>query len=227
MVMLFAAALCFTALHLLVSGTTLRQALVARLGERAYTVLFSLASVAALGWLIVAYGRLRVPQPTPFTAARGLADTMVLIAFVFVVLGLLARSPTAVGGERLLRAPDDAAPARGIHRITRHPFLWGVALWAAVHVLLNPGAIHLLFFGTFLVVALFGTVSIDRKRALRLGEAWQRYAALTSNVPFAAIVRGRNRLVMGELGLWKLAVAAAACAAIAALHARFFGMPVL
>lgn len=27
--------------------------------------------------------------------------------------------------------------ARGIVRITRHPFLWGVALWALVHFIVN------------------------------------------------------------------------------------------
>ena len=111
------------------------------------------------------------------------------------------------------------------HRITRHPFLWGVALWSAVHLLFNPEAANLLFFGTFVLVAVAGTFSIDAKRARLFGEGWQRYAAQTSNVPFAAIVQGRNRFVLAELGWLKLAAAVAVFAALAWLHARFFGLP--
>jgi uncharacterized membrane protein len=85
--------------------------------------------------------------------------------------------------------------------------------------------VNLLFFGTFVLVAAAGTFSLDAKRARLYGEGWQRYAAQTSNLPFAAIVQGRNRLVVGELGWGKLAAAAVVYAAFAVLHARFFGLP--
>jgi uncharacterized membrane protein len=226
MASLFFAALTFTGLHLLISGTRLRGTLVRRVGERGFAALFSLASVASLVWLVHAYVRVRAPAITPMADLRGVADALVLVAFVFMTLGLLARSPTAVGGERLLTQPEHPADlARGIHRVTRHPFLWGIALWAAVHAVFNPGLAHALFFGTFVVVGLAGTVSIDRKRALKLGDAWQRYAALTSNLPFAAIARGRNRLVWRELGLLKLLAALVVFALVAAFHARLFGVP--
>jgi uncharacterized membrane protein len=214
------AALTFTGLHLLVSGTRLRDTLIARLGARPYQGLFSLASAGALTWLIVSYGRVRVPQLTPLAQLKGLADVLVLVAFAFMLLGLLTKGPTAVGAEKLLDQE-----ARGVHRITRHPFLWGISLWAAVHAAFNPEPPGLLFFGTFLVVGVAGTFSIDGKRARLFGERWQRYAATTSNLPFAAIAQQRNRLVLGEIGLAKIAAALGAFGFFAYFHAKFFGLP--
>lgn len=216
------AALTFAAMHLLIAGTRGRDALVARLGEARFRGLFSLASAAALGWLIWAYVQARQPALTSMTDARWLGAVVLFVAFLFIVLGLLTPGPTIVGGERLLQRED---PARGIHRITRHPFLWGVALWGAVHVAFNPETENLVFFGTFVFVAGVGTFSLDAKRARAYGEAWQRYAQLTSNIPFAAIVQRRNRFALAELGWVRLVAAIAAYAAFAVLHARFFGLP--
>ena len=49
------AALAFVLIHLGVSGTALRDTLVARLGLRGYMPLFSVLSVAAIVWLVSAY----------------------------------------------------------------------------------------------------------------------------------------------------------------------------
>lgn len=219
---LILAALAFAGLHLLVSGTTARDALVARLGEKAYRGLFSLASAVTLAWLIMAWAKVRVPMPTPLPALKGPADLLVLLAFVFVVLGLLTPGPTIVGAEKLLEKEDNV---RGVHRITRHPFLWGVALWALVHLALNPEPANLAFFGTFALVAIAGTFSIDAKRARLYGQLWPRYAAKTSNVPFAAIAQGRSRLALGEIGFLKVAAGLLAFGFFAYFHARFFGLP--
>jgi uncharacterized membrane protein len=218
------AALVFIAMHLLIAGTRLRDALVLRLGERSYRGLFSLASAAVLGWLIWAYVRARAPQLTPLLELRWLAGALLSVAFLLIVLGVTTPGPTIVGGEKLLDRDD---PARGIHRVTRHPFLWGIALWGAVHIVYNPGLAHLVFFGTFVAVGIAGTFSIDAKRLRRFGEKWQRYAAVTSNVPFAAVATGRNRIVWSEFGALRPAAAVVAFVLVAVLHARFFGVPAL
>ena len=49
----------------------------------------------------------------------------------------------------------------GALRVTRHPFLWGIALFSVGHLATVPTRASLLLFGTLLVVALTGTVSID------------------------------------------------------------------
>ncbi len=222
MLALLIASLGFAAIHLLVAGTRVRDALVARLGEGAYSGLFSLASAGLLGAMIWTFVRARTIAITPYYDLRWVAVLLVFIAFVLIVLGVTTVGATGVGGGKQLQHPDSA---RGIHRITRHPFLWGVALWAAAHIAYNPGTAYLVFFGTFLVVALAGTFSIDAKRARRFGELWPAYARITSSVPFVAIAQGRNRLAPGEIGLWRIAAAIAVFVLALMLHARLFGMP--
>ena len=113
-------------------------------------------------------------------------------------------NPTAVGGDSQL---DQAESPGGILAITRHPFLWGVVLWGASHLAVNGDAASLVLFGSLLMLALFGTASIDAKRRRKLGDRWEPFAARTSNVPFAAILAGRNSLRLGTIGAWRVGLA--------------------
>jgi uncharacterized membrane protein len=119
--------------------------------------------------------------------------------------------------------------ARGIVRITRHPFLWGVALWALVHVVVNGDLASLVFFGSLLLLALGGTVAIDAKRRRRFGKGWEPFAQTTSSVPFAAILRGKNSIVsaLGEIGIVRPLVALLAYVLIFYIHGRLFGAPLV
>jgi uncharacterized membrane protein len=218
----------FVLLHVGVSATGLRAALVRRLGEGPYRGLFALASAAALVWMIVAFGQMRADPGDPLNAliwapppwGRHAAQGLVLLAFLLAVPGLLTPGPTTAGLEG--RLGDDAA--KGVLRITRHPFLWGVALWAAGHLLANGERYSVMLFGALGLMALLGTRSIDRKGRARSPEAWSRFAAVTSNIPWAAIVQGRNRLVFQEIW-WKLAVALMVYAALAYAHVWLVGAP--
>jgi uncharacterized membrane protein len=124
------------------------------------------------------------------------------VAMILLLGGFLVKNPTAVGMEGALAAEDAAANlARGVNRITRHPLQWSIVLWAAAHMAANGDKVSVVFFGTFLVLGLVGGALIDRKKAARLGATWEPFARVTSNIPFAAIVSGRNRLVPAELVL--------------------------
>jgi uncharacterized membrane protein len=50
-------------------------------------------------------------------------------------------------------------PPQGIVRVTRHPFLTGVGLWALVHLIGDGDVASLVFFAVWAVVALAGTVA--------------------------------------------------------------------
>ena len=76
------------------------------------------------------------------------------------------------------------------------------------------------------LMVLFGTRSIDRKGRARDAEGFARFEAVSSNVPFAAILQGRNRLALGEIALPALAGLAAAFV-VAWAHGALFGTPVL
>lgn len=221
---LMVAAAFFAGLHLLVSGTRLRDGLVRRLGAKTYMALFSLASAVGLTALIVCYGQVRAPAATVWQDGLGVAAVLNFLALLLVVFGVTSRGPTAVGGGSKL---GEAGAVSGIHRVSRHPMLWGFALWALTHMLFNPEPVNLIFFGTFLTVAFCGTFSIDAKRARIHGEAWSRYLAQTSNWPFLAIIHGRNQLVLNELGWARPLGCLVLFAALIALHQRLFGLPAI
>jgi uncharacterized membrane protein len=222
---LLAACAFFVGIHVVISGSPLRGVVVGRIGERPYLGLFSLLSVAGMVWLVRAYARAEpVWLWSPPAALRWAAPLLVLVAFLFVVIGLTTPSPTAAGGEGRLGL---AEPAQGVLRVTRHPFLWGVALWALTHLGLNGDAASVALFGSLLLLALIGPLLIDAKRRRAFGPAWERFASVTSNVPFAAILRGRNRWQPGEIGAWRVVIALAAWAAMLAAHPWLFGVPAL
>lgn len=222
---LIAAAVFFAGIHLGIAGTRLRDVIVSAIGERAYLAVFSLASLGGIVWLAMAYNRASVETFTLLWAAepwwRHAAMGVIALASFFVVLGLATPGPTSVGQEALLDAPE---PARGIHRITRHPFLWGVLLWALAHMAVNGDLASVIFFGTFALIALFGPPSIDAKRARKLGERWQAYAARTSNIPFAAILAGRNSLNLREIGVARPLAAVVVYLGLAHAHEALFGV---
>jgi uncharacterized membrane protein len=229
MIWLIAAAVVFLLIHLAISGTRLRDAITGAIGQGAYMGLFSLASLACLVWLGFAYaGAQRSGADPVWWAATPLTKWIQLVvtfvAFMLVVPGLLTPNPTSVRQEGQLAKPD---AVRGILRVTRHPFLWGVALWAAGHLMVNGDLASLILFGTLLVLAILGTGSIDGKRRRALGATWDAFAAQTSAVPFAAIAAGRQSLKLGEIGWWRLGVAVIVWGALVFAHPLLFGVAAL
>ena len=99
--------------------------------------------------------------------ATRLGIPVVAIAFFLGVQGLLARNPTGVQVGRSAAVPEDAI--YGVVRITRHPFLWGVVIWSIFHLAANGDEASVVFFGTFFLLALFGTTLIDAKRRRKMG----------------------------------------------------------
>jgi uncharacterized membrane protein len=223
------AAAFFLAIHLLVSGTRVRDALTGRIGQGPYMGLFSLASIAGLAWLGFAFAAARRAGAsdvfwTVTPATRWVQLVLQLIAMLLIVPGLTTPNPTSVRQEGALERPD---VVKGMLRITRHPFLWGVAIWAFGHLLVNGDAASLVLFGSLLALALFGTSSIDAKRRRALGATWDAFADQTSNVPFAAIAAGRQRLSVSEVGWWRILLAIAVWAALSWGHPYLFGVRAL
>lgn len=225
MINLWAAAAFFLALHLLVSGTGLRSRLVGAIGEKPYMALFSLASIGGIAWLCMAYNATDdVPNRLYWVAPIWLvhaAPLVMIIAFLFALIGLTTPNPTAVKAEALIDKPDTI---RGMLRITRHPFLWAVMIWSALHLGLNGDRASIIFFGTYLLLAALGTLSIDEKRKKALGVRWAGFVSQTSNVPFGAIIASRNRLVISELGWWRILLGLVFFGALFYGHLWLFGV---
>ena len=214
------ASFAWFALHALVAGSELRWWLVQRLGQRAFSAIFSLLSLASLLFLIDAYRKAPFyplwfsPRIIHFLPLAVMPFALVLLVGAFSV-----PNPTAVGAEKVLERTD---AARGVLRITRHPFLWATALWSAAHLLVTGHVAAILFFGTLLVTALRGTSSIDEKRRRTNKAEFTRYLEITSNLPFAAIIQGKNRLALKELWV-PLVIAGLLLAVLLKVHLRLFG----
>jgi uncharacterized membrane protein len=214
------AAIFFAGIHLGISGTAMRARAIGILSKSGYMAAFAIASVIGLVWLVAAYNR------APYIATWGTLEwwkptaiIVMLPASLLVVIGLTTPNPTSIAQEGRLEQPP-----QGIVRVTRHPFLTGVGLWALVHLIGNGDVASLAFFATWAIVALVGTVSIDVKRRRLLGSDWEPFATQTSIVPFAAIAAGRNRFVAGEIGLWRWGVALLGYALMLGGHAQVIGV---
>jgi uncharacterized membrane protein len=222
MTTLIIAAMFFVGIHLFIAGTGLRARLVRWAGEEMFQALFSLLSLGGIIWLSRAYGQAEyVELWGQVQSFRMLALIFMLIAFFFVVFAFTAPNPTAVRGGSLLKEKE---PARGIQRITRHPFLCGVALWSFTHLAFNGDLASLVFFGAFLILSLAGPASIDKKRKEVFGADWDRFAAVTSIIPFMAIIQERNSLQLGELGWWRPVVAVIVFGIFLDIHRYLFGV---
>ncbi|MEP7051628.1 MAG: NnrU family protein, partial [Pseudomonadota bacterium] len=146
-------------LHAFIAGSELRWRLVRALGEKPFQALFSVLSLASLWFLIASYRKASfyplwfAPRPIHWLPLLVMPFALVLLVGAFSV-----PNATAVGAEKVLQRTD---AARGVLRITRHPFLWSVALWSGAHLLVTGHVAAILFFGTLFLSALRGSSSID------------------------------------------------------------------
>ena len=135
----------FIGVHSVPSFSTLRLDLIARIGEGSYKAAFAVIALVGLVLIIVgkAYADF-VPLWQPPAWGRHITFALMLPA---LALFAAANMPT------------------NIKRITRHPMLWGVTLWAVGHMLANGDFASVLLFGTFGAYALLDMWSANNRGA--------------------------------------------------------------
>ncbi len=184
MLILILGILVFVGIHLLPTFSALRGRLLAQWGEKKYKGLFSVVSF--IGLLLIIVGMVKAPFVhlwlPPFW---GKYLALLLMPFSFMLFAA-ANMPS------------------NIKRFTPHPMLWGVTLWAALHLSANGDVASLLLFGSLGAFALFDIVSANRRGATESTEA----------LPLSkdAMVVGAGLLAYGVLLF---------------LHPYLFGVPVL
>ena len=198
----------FVGSHLLLSHP-LRRALAGRMGERGFQIVYFVVAIACLIMLVQAW-RGMPPEPPLWAVGDGLwviASLIVLFASMLFIGSLI--------GNPALPAPNAAAAAqaapRGVFAITRHPMMWGFALWAVAHVIVMPTGAQIVLSATIIFLALVGSAGQDAKKAQLMGDAWRHWAARTSFVPFARQIGGaapwgdavpRPHALFGGIVLW-------------------------
>ena len=219
------AGIAFCGSHVLLSSTRLRGSLRDQLGERGFLAVYSLTSLAVFAWFVAAYATAPTIMLWPRQRWTALVPVLVMpLAAILLVAGYSTRNPTAVGMERSARADD---PAPGILSVTRHPVMWAIGLWAVAHLIANGDLSSVLFFGSLAVLALGGTVLIDRKKQLALGSNWPRLTQVTSNLPFAALLARRTKLRWRDLGILRVAAGLLLYAVLYLAHPIITGLPIM
>lgn len=191
MVDLLAAVGAFLLTHLIPAVGPVRAALVRAMGRRMYLATYTAISLGVVFWLIVAFRAAPVVPLWPAeTWTRWVPVLVMPFSCVLLVAALSSANPLSLAVVRRRYDPDRP----GIVSITRHPLMWGLALWAGAHLPPNGDGASVVLFGLLAVLSLIGPVSLDAKARADLGRAeWERLSAATGSVPFAAILAGRTR----------------------------------
>jgi len=219
--LVFAAAF-FMGTHAGIAGTRLRSLIIDRIGRITYVVLYSILSAVGTVWLFWAY--LTAPYMElwgQLAGARYGVLLAMLLSFLFIVIGLTSRPATLFGEQALEYRLSDV---QGVVRITRHPILVGLLLWSVTHMIVNGDLAALILFGSLTVLTALGIGSMDAKHRRRLGDAWPDLERSTSILPFVAIVRGRNQLVLSEVPWRSVLMTALVFLIVLDLHVRVIGV---
>ncbi len=199
LVILIAASLAFVGSHFALSHP-LRQPLVRVVGDKGFAAVYSLVALATFAWMVIAF---RQVPPYGVVAWTGtdevswtIASALTLIALV-LFLGSLMGNPALPGP-----APQGLADKQpgGVFRVTRHPMMWGFALWALAHLIVAPTSRTLVLCLAIGGLALVGAHMQDRKKQALVGADWTAWEAKTSYWP-----RWRN-LPEAGLTLWAVSI---------------------
>ncbi len=181
----------FIGSHVVVATPPVRRGLIARLSEGGFLLMYSVMSFVLFTWLIVAAmgaetTALWAPSAWAYWAA------VILMPVAALLLGASLAAPNPLSIAFVAGTFDPARP--GAVAITRHPILWGLALWGISHVPPNGDTVMLTLFGGLGFFACVGMAIVELKKRKALGEQrWRELAAATSFLPFAAILGGRAR----------------------------------
>ena len=200
--MLALASLAFVGTHFLMSHP-LRAPMVARLGEKGFAGVYSLVSLVTFGWMIWAYGPASDEAPELLWDAGRVGFTVAtLLMWLGSVLfvGSLRKNPAFPSPGKPV---TEIGEARGVFAITRHPMMWGFALWSATHAIVNPTKASLILCFAIAFLALVGAAAQDGKKLKLLGPVWQDWRSRTSFLPYGRGLKSADgfALLFGTL-LW-------------------------
>jgi uncharacterized membrane protein len=171
----------FAGAHLVLSSLPVRNRLVARLGDRVFQGAYSLVVLGLFVPLVLSYFANKHTGPVLWSVPPGLALRWAIyvgsaIALVLVVGSQITPSPANM-------IPGEPRP-RGVLRITRHPFVMGVVIWALVHLLANGSATDVAFFGGFVAFGLIGAAHQDARKIAVGVPGYREFVAATPFLPF-------------------------------------------
>ena len=116
----------------------------------------------------------------------GTGEAAWIAASLLTLVGITLLIGSLHGNPAMPQVPQEtitAARATGVFAVTRHPMMWGIALWSLAHGLVAPTPRVMVLAGAMAVLALVGARLQDGKKAALLGAAWAAWSAQTSYWP--------------------------------------------
>jgi uncharacterized membrane protein len=175
---LLGSAVAFVGTHFLMSHP-LRAPMVRAMGEKPFRGFYSLVSLITFGAMIYFY-RAIGREEIMWTAS----DPLWIVATLLIWLGSILFVGSFTGNPALVGAPGPRGGPTGVLKITRHPMMWGFALWAICHLIVVGTVKAVVLDGAILLLALGGSLGQDRKKAALMGERWHEWTAQTAFIPF-------------------------------------------
>jgi len=169
MATLVLASVAFVGTHFLLSHP-LRGPLAGRMGERLFQAFYSLVAAATFVPMIYFYGK--IGREAPLWSA---GDALWLLASLLMWFGSVLFVGSFIRNPALPGARGPKGAPTGVFRITRHPMMWGFAVWAIVHILVEATPKALVLDGAILFLALVGAAAQDRKKQGLMGERWHEW----------------------------------------------------
>ncbi len=109
-------------------------------------------------------------------------------------MGSLRRNPALPRPGKVIERIDDP---NGVYAITRHPMMWGFALWAITHAIVNPTLASLALSAAIAILALFGAAAQDAKKEALLGDVWRDWKRKTSFIPYGRGLKSADGFALG------------------------------
>jgi uncharacterized membrane protein len=150
-------------------------------GAGPFQGIYSLVALITFGLMIYFYRIIgREPPQWDLGLAGWIAGTALMWIGSILFVGSFMGNP-ALPGARLSRG----AEPRGVFSITRHPMMWGFAIWAGVHLALVAMPKALVFDGAILLLAIAGSAGQDAKKRKLMGERFHEWTMKTAFIPFS------------------------------------------
>ena len=202
LISLIAASTAFVGTHFAMSHP-LRAPLVRALGPGGFMGVYSLVSAACMVWMYFAFAAAGAGTPPLWS---GFGDFAWMAASFLTLLALILFAGSLIGNPAL-PAPgaEDAARAdvSGVFKVTRHPMMWGFALWGASHMIAAPTARTLIVASAIIFLALVGAYMQDRKKRVLMGDAWAQWQVKTTYWPrWERILQVGVFPLVGGTALW-------------------------
>jgi uncharacterized membrane protein len=163
-----------------------RQAVLERLGDKAYKGAYALVSLVGFGLLIYGFDQVRWDSPALWTPPVWVKHVAALLMLLSLVLLACAH-----------------APRNAIKAKLHHPMVLSVKVWALAHLLANPRVADLVLFGAFLLWSVLNFRAARQRDRLAAAAAQETGNAGTLVVPEVSLAATLRAVGIGVV-VWSI-----------------------